>query len=174
MHWWQQCQLDMAIPEQNNTAQTSFVCGRAKLAVRQVTEVNADSKLQTFQCIFILPNRLGRGLAAISPSCLWETELAFLVHWRRRGYAQTLDLFRIICILQMFLFFYEWIRDGFYDYLPWFSLRRSVCQEESFRIVCSFVSLSHVSGSVESWNALFSAESDSAPPLFSNDHANGH
>ena len=32
-------------------------------------------------------------------------EPAFLVYWRRRSYAQRVDLFRIVCILQMFLFF---------------------------------------------------------------------
>ena len=57
--------------------------------------------------IFALPSRYGRGLAhtAISLSYLCKTEgvkspfvtePAFLVHWRRRGYAQSLDLFRII------------------------------------------------------------------------------
>ena len=70
---------------------------------------------------FTLPSRVGRDLPrpAISPSCLCKTEgirshvvtePAFLVHWRRRSYAQRVDLFRIICMLRMFLYIL-WIQE---------------------------------------------------------------
>ena len=61
----------------------------------------------------------------------------------------------------------KWCMYGFNDYFPWFSLPRSVTQEESFRIVGS---LSSVSGSGESNHGMHGSQlsqSDSAPPLFS-------
>ena len=66
--------------------------------------------------LFTMPSQFSRGLAhpAISLPCLCETEgvksplltvWVFLVHWRRRGYARRVDLFRIICILRSFMSF---------------------------------------------------------------------
>ena len=68
--------------------------------------------------IFTLTSRFGHSLArpAISLSCLCKTEgvkspivmeTAFLVQWRRCGYAWRVDLFRIICIIRLILFFYD-------------------------------------------------------------------
>ena len=64
------------------------------------------------------------------------------------------------------------ISDGFHDYFPWFSSRRSVCQEESFRIVCLLVQSrfrkqSTMECTVLSWFRL------SSSPSFSNNCANG-
>ena len=46
--------------------------------------------------------------------------------------------------------------DGFHGLFPWFSSRQSVHQDKSFRMIGSFC---RVSGSGESWNERFSAES---------------
>ena len=61
--------------------------------------------------------------------------------------------------------------DGFNDCFPWFSSCPSVRQEESFRIICS------VAFPVEVNHGMLGSQlsqSDSAPPSFSNDRADGH
>ena len=66
-------------------------------------------------CIFTMASRYGLARPAMSLSSLCKTqgvkspfirETHFSVHWRSRGYARRVELFRIICILWMFSFFY--------------------------------------------------------------------